>query len=83
MLIQADLRLRTRACARWSAPASRSTPRSSSRSQRAWGLTIRDGFGQTETTLQVGNTPGQPVKTGLDGPADARGTGGAGRPGHR
>ena len=30
--------------------------------QRAWGLTIRDGFGQTETTLQIGNTPGQPVK---------------------
>lgn len=25
--------------------------------QKAWGLTIRDGFGQTETTLQIGNTP--------------------------
>jgi acetyl-CoA synthetase len=24
----------------------------------AWGLTIRDGYGQTETTLQVGNFPG-------------------------
>jgi acetyl-CoA synthetase len=35
--------------------------------QRAWGLTIRDGFGQTETTLQVGNTPGQPVKPGSMG----------------
>ena len=35
---------------------------------RAWGLTIRDGFGQTETTLQVGNSPGQPVRR-LDGPA--------------
>ena len=23
---------------------------------------IRDGFGQTETTAQVGNSPGQPVK---------------------
>src|SRR3546814_905288 len=23
-----------------------------------WGLTIRDGFGQTETTAQIGNTPG-------------------------
>jgi acetyl-CoA synthetase len=33
----------------------------------AWGLTIRDGFGQTETTLQVGNTPGQPVKPGSMG----------------
>ncbi|MEJ1975218.1 MAG: AMP-binding protein [Acetobacteraceae bacterium] len=25
---------------------------------RAWGVTIRDGYGQTETTLQIGNTPG-------------------------
>lgn len=35
--------------------------------QRSWGLTIRDGFGQTETTLQVGNTPGQQVKAGSMG----------------
>jgi acetyl-CoA synthetase len=33
----------------------------------AWGLTIRDGFGQTETTAQVGNPPGQPVKPGSMG----------------
>jgi acetyl-CoA synthetase len=33
----------------------------------AWGLTIRDGFGQTETTAQVGNTPGQPLKPGSMG----------------
>lgn len=33
----------------------------------AWGLTIRDGYGQTETTLQVGNTPGQTVKAGAMG----------------
>jgi acetyl-CoA synthetase len=37
------------------------------RVEKAWGLTIRDGFGQTETTLQVGNTPGQPVKPGSMG----------------
>ncbi len=35
--------------------------------RRAWGITIRDGFGQTETTAQVGNTPGQPVKPGSMG----------------
>jgi acetyl-CoA synthetase len=35
--------------------------------QRAWGLTIRDGFGQTESTLQIGNSPGQPVKLGSMG----------------
>jgi len=33
----------------------------------AWGLTIRDGFGQTETTAVVGNSPGQPVKDGSMG----------------
>jgi acetyl-CoA synthetase len=33
----------------------------------AWGLTVRDGYGQTETTAQIGNTPGQPVKVGSMG----------------
>jgi acetyl-CoA synthetase len=35
----------------------------------AWGLTIRDGYGQTETTAQVGNAPGQHVKPGSMGRA--------------
>ena len=35
--------------------------------QRAWGITIRDGFGQTESSLQIGNSPGQPVKVGSMG----------------
>jgi acetyl-CoA synthetase len=35
--------------------------------ERAWGLTIRDGFGQTETTLLVGNLPGEAVKPGSMG----------------
>jgi acetyl-CoA synthetase len=35
--------------------------------EAAWGLTIRDGYGQTETTLQIGNPPGQPVKPGAMG----------------
>ncbi len=33
----------------------------------AWGLTIRDGYGQTETSLQIGNFPGQVVKPGSAG----------------
>jgi acetyl-CoA synthetase len=33
----------------------------------AWGVTIRDGYGQTETTAQFGNSPGQPVKLGSMG----------------
>jgi acetyl-CoA synthetase len=35
--------------------------------QRALGLTIRDGMGQTETTAIVGNSPGQPIRPGSMG----------------
>ncbi len=37
------------------------------RVRAAWGLTIRDGYGQTETTCQIGNPPGQAVKPGAMG----------------
>jgi acetyl-CoA synthetase len=33
----------------------------------AWGLTIRDGYGQTETTALAGNSPGQKLKVGSMG----------------
>jgi acetyl-CoA synthetase len=33
----------------------------------AWGITIRDGYGQTETTAQVGNSPGLEVRLGSMG----------------
>ncbi|MGH3509814.1 MAG: AMP-binding protein, partial [Nocardioidaceae bacterium] len=35
--------------------------------RRQWGLTIRDGYGQTETTAQIANTPGSQVKPGSMG----------------
>ena len=35
--------------------------------KKTWGLTIRDGYGQTETTAQIGNPPGQPIKPGSMG----------------
>ena len=35
--------------------------------QHAWGLDIRDGFGQTETTAQIGNPPGEHLKLGSMG----------------
>jgi len=35
--------------------------------RKAWGIAIRDGYGQTETTALVGNSPGQPVKPGSMG----------------
>lgn len=37
------------------------------RVREAWGLTIRDGYGQTELPLAVGNVPGMPVKPGSMG----------------
>ncbi|MGN8113202.1 AMP-binding protein [Labrys sp. 22185] len=37
------------------------------RVRNAWGLTIRDGYGQTETTAQIANSPGQPIKIGAMG----------------
>jgi acetyl-CoA synthetase len=37
------------------------------RVRAAWGLVIRDGYGQTETTALVGNTPGQKLKPGSMG----------------
>ncbi len=33
----------------------------------AWGITLRDGYGQTETTALLGNSPGQPLKPGSMG----------------
>jgi acetyl-CoA synthetase len=35
--------------------------------EAAWGLTIRDGYGQTETTALIANAPGQAVKPGAMG----------------
>ncbi len=37
------------------------------RVQAAWNITVRDGYGQTETTAQLGNPPRQPVKPGSMG----------------
>src|SRR6201981_381229 len=37
------------------------------RVKNAWGITIRDGYGQTETTALIGNIPGQKVKVGSMG----------------
>ncbi len=35
--------------------------------ERAWGRTVRDGYGQTETTAQIGNPPGARLKPGSMG----------------
>ena len=36
---------------------------------RAWGLPLRDSYGQTETTMMIGNSPGQRDRPRLDGAA--------------
>ena len=48
-----------------------------------WGTTVRDGYGQTETTAQIGNPPGSRGGGRFDGPAAARLPDRAGRPGQR
>jgi acetyl-CoA synthetase len=69
MLIQQDL-------SRWQVPLREAlaageplNPEVIEQVRRMWGLTVRDGYGQTETTAMVGNTPGQPVKPGSMGRA--------------
>ncbi|WP_458068602.1 AMP-binding protein [Rhodanobacter sp. BL-MT-08] len=37
------------------------------RVRQAWSINIRDGFGQTETTCVIGNSPGQPLVPGSMG----------------
>ena len=67
MLIQEDL-------GRWPVPLREAlsageplNPEVIEQVRRAWGITVRDGYGQTETTAQIGNSPGQPVKPGSMG----------------
>jgi acetyl-CoA synthetase len=38
-----------------------------SRVREAWGITIRDGFGQTESSVMIANTPGQAIVPGTVG----------------
>ena len=67
MLVQADLaaaRVHVREAVSAGEPLN---PEVIDRVQAAWGVTIRDGYGQTETTLQVGNMPGQAVTPGSMG----------------
>jgi acetyl-CoA synthetase len=67
MLIQHDLRA-WRVSLREAVSAGEPlNPEVIARVRAAWGLTLRDGFGQTETSAQVGNPPGQPIKPGSMG----------------
>ncbi len=68
MLIQADLSAaNTTALRECVAAGEPLNPEVIEQVRKAWGITVRDGFGQTETTAVVGNPPGQPLKPGSMG----------------
>ncbi|GAA2775950.1 AMP-binding protein [Saccharopolyspora taberi] len=69
MLIQADLTVLRNPPAKVVGAGEPLNPEIIEQVRRAWSVTIRDGFGQTETSVQVANTPGQPLKPGSMGRA--------------
>jgi acetyl-CoA synthetase len=67
MLIQQDLRQWQVSLREAASAGEPLNPEVIAQVAQAWGITIRDGFGQTETSAMVGNPPGQPLKPGSMG----------------
>ncbi len=67
LLIQEDLKASKLALREVCGAGEPLNPEVIAKVQEGWGLTIRDGYGQTETTAQIANPPGQPVKAGSMG----------------
>ncbi|WP_454119479.1 AMP-binding protein [Microbacterium lacticum] len=67
MLIQADLTQLTQPPRELLGAGEPLNPEVIARVRDAWGATIRDGYGQTELTCAIGNSPGQIVKDGSMG----------------
>lgn len=67
MLIQADLTQLARPPRSVVGAGEPLNPEVIEQVEAAWGVTVRDGYGQTETTAQIGNPPGAPVKPGSMG----------------
>ncbi|QQD76395.1 AMP-binding protein [Curtobacterium sp. YC1] len=67
MMLQADLGARPRALREVVSAGEPLNPEVIARVAAAWDLTIRDGYGQTETTAIIGNVPGDPVTPGAMG----------------
>ncbi|WP_082518133.1 AMP-binding protein [Curtobacterium sp. Leaf183] len=67
MMLQADLGARPRALREVVSAGEPLNPEVIDRVREAWGLTIRDGYGQTETTAIIGNAPGADVTAGAMG----------------
>jgi acetyl-CoA synthetase len=67
MLIQADLSAGPGSLREAISAGEPLNPEVITRVRDAWGLTIRDGYGQTEMTAVVANSPGSPVRDGSMG----------------
>ncbi|MEU1837674.1 AMP-binding protein [Micromonospora chersina] len=67
MLIQADLTQLARPPRSVVGAGEPLNPEVIEQVEAAWGVIVRDGYGQTETTAQIGNPPGAPVKPGSMG----------------
>jgi len=67
MLIQADLSQLSKPPRELLGAGEPLNPEVITQVRKAWGATIRDGFGQTEMTCCIGNSPGQLVKDGSMG----------------
>jgi acetyl-CoA synthetase len=67
MLVQQDLRRRPVAVREAGSVGEPLNPEVIDQVRRAWGITVRDGYGQTETTAQIGTTPGLPSRPGVLG----------------
>ncbi|WP_339152106.1 AMP-binding protein [Streptomyces sp. F41] len=67
MLIQADLGLLRTPPREAVAAGEPLNPEVVEAVRRSWGVTVRDGFGQTESTVQVANTPGAELVPGTMG----------------
>ncbi|HTM28823.1 MAG TPA: AMP-binding protein [Rhodanobacter sp.] len=67
MLINADMGARPTGLREMVGAGEPLNPEVISQVQHKWGLTIRDGYGQTETTAIIANTVGAPLKPGSMG----------------
>lgn len=67
MLIQSDLGSKPSALREVVSAGEPLNPEVISRIEQGWGLVLRDGYGQTETTATIGNMPGEAVVPGAMG----------------
>lgn len=67
MLINADLSKKPASIRELMSAGEPLSPEVIVRIEKAWGITVRDGFGQTEMTAAIGNPPGAAVKSGSMG----------------